>query len=856
MGLSEGSVFAGFVIERRLGVGGMGAVYAARHPRLPRLVALKVLNENLCSDPEFRARFEREAELAARVDHPNVVSVYDRGVEGDQLWIAMQYVDGVDVHQLIKRSRSGLTPRRAVFILTEAAKGLDSAHRRGLLHRDVKPANILVAEDSDEGDHVLVTDFGIARAVDQTSALTNAGSIPATLPFASPEQIASRKLDHRSDIYSLGCTLYTMLTGTFPFPRDSQIAVMHAHLTDPPPHVSSANPAVPTEMDEVIARAMAKEPEQRYRSCREFASAAQVALLQLGSGAEPSEAIILGEDSPSQTRSDPSITVPGGTGMVASAGLADTVVPGHRPAAASERGPEKPRSKRGMIVGGAVLAVVIGLVIAGRLAFGGDQPQHTPVADTSSAPPAASTAAPAGPWEAYDFVAKALPGLMPDTPSGTAYQEGTCQPVNARFDPVAQLDTAPAVARIMCRPPTGAPSSDIANYIVICSSDRTPPNARRRRRRADWGAQRTVVAWGRVRSGRLRNPQRRRSSSRQFRQPGAKLLFGRRQRKRRHQWTGRLRPLVPGCSAVSIECREPAISRTAVMAGICAALLAGCGHDGGTGSAPATSAKPPAVDVSTLDTGKYLTLPRRLGQVASEEEGRMAEAIRMAEAVADPMSVDPTLVEQVVFSPLITPADVASNISMTGQAVVAPVLAKYGMVSGRLLLASNTNADTSGSQRPDQDVKSVLIMLVRFPDATAAKNAAVEMDAADFAVSPDNVPVPVTKYPAAHGHWRPSNPSMASTLARDDFVIHVLVANPTPNLEALTGMVEKTFDSETAALDRFSRHRWIESRSCPRTQTGCSAGWSTSPLGPNRPCRPALPAMDRMAPDRSRIRAK
>jgi hypothetical protein len=254
---------------------------------------------------------------------------------------------------------------------------------------------------------------------------------------------------------------------------------------------------------------------------------------------------------------------------------------------------------------------------------------------------------------------------------------------------------------------------------------------------------------------------------------------------------------------VSIECREPAISRTAVMAGICAALLAGCGHDGGTGSPPATSAKPPAVDVSTLDTGKYLTLPRRLGQVASEEEGRMAEAIRMAEAVADPTTVDPTLVEQVDFSPLITPADVASNISMTGQAVVAPVLAKYGMVSGRLLLASNTNVDTSGSQRSDQDVKSVLIMLVRFPDATAAKNAAVEMDAADFAVSPDNVPVPVTKYPAAHGHWRPSNPSMASTLARNDFVIHVLVANPTPNLETLTGMVEKTFDHEIAALDRF-----------------------------------------------------
>lgn len=502
MGLSPGSVFAGYLIERRLGMGGMGAVYAARHPRLPRLVALKVLNEHLCSDPEFRARFEREAELAARVDHPNVVSVYDRGVEGDQLWIAMQYVDGVDVHQLIKRGRSVLTPRRAVFILTEAAKGLDSAHRRGLLHRDVKPANILVAEDSDEGDHVLVTDFGIARAMDQTSALTNAGSIAATLPFASPEQIAARKLDHRSDIYSLGCTLYTMLTGSFPFPRDSQIAVMHAHLTDPPPQVTSENPSLPPEMDEVIARAMAKEPEHRYRSCREFASAAQVAMLQLGGGGGPSNAIFVGGDSPSHRHSDTANTAVTGAnsllqsdrattvpaGAMASADLADTIVPDYRPPAVqpdgqftsgtsspavSEYGPQTPRSRRRVIVGGAVLAVVIGLLVAGRLAFWGGQPQHTPVVATTSATPAEPTAA-AGPWQAYDFVAKALPGLMPDTPSGTAYQGATCQPVNARFDPVDQLEKAVPVARIMCRPARGAQSSYIANYIFVCSSDRTP----------------------------------------------------------------------------------------------------------------------------------------------------------------------------------------------------------------------------------------------------------------------------------------------------------------------------------------------------------------------------------------------
>jgi serine/threonine protein kinase len=500
VGLNPGGVFAGYLIERRLGVGGMGAVYAARHPRLPRRVALKVLGEHLGSDPEFRARFEREAELAARVDHPNVVSVYDRGVEGDSLWIAMQYVDGVDVHQLIKRGRSVLTPGRAVFILAEAAKGLDSAHRRGLLHRDVKPANILVAEDPDEGDHVLVTDFGIARALDQTSALTNAGSVAATLPFASPEQIAGRELDHRSDIYSLGCTLYVMLTGSVPFPRDSQIAVMHAHLADPPPRVTLGNPSLPTEMDDVIARAMAKEPEHRYRSCRELASAAQAALSRSGGEAGPGRAMILDWDSSSYThpnasnipatqpnslfQSDRATTVLGG-GAGASADLANTMVPDYRapavqpgsqftsPPAVSAHAPRTRRSKRGIVVGTAVLAVVIGLVVAGRFAFGVGQSQHTPVAAASSAAPAEPTAAHTGPWQAYDFVANTLPGLMPDTPSGASYQGGTCQAINARFDPIDQLETGVPVARIMCRP-KAAQSRYIANYIVICSSDRTP----------------------------------------------------------------------------------------------------------------------------------------------------------------------------------------------------------------------------------------------------------------------------------------------------------------------------------------------------------------------------------------------
>ena len=152
MGLSPGSVFAGYLIERRLGVGGMGAVYAARHPRLPRLVALKVLNEHLCSDPEFRARFEREAELAARVDHPNVVSVYDRGVEGDQLWIAMQYVDGVNSRSVIRPE--GMEFWRVAYIIRQIGRALSAAHDNGILHRDLKPENIMLQKLSDDDEQV------------------------------------------------------------------------------------------------------------------------------------------------------------------------------------------------------------------------------------------------------------------------------------------------------------------------------------------------------------------------------------------------------------------------------------------------------------------------------------------------------------------------------------------------------------------------------------------------------------------------------------------------------------------------------------------------------------------------------
>lgn len=283
--LSPGDEFAGYRIVRRIGGGGMGVVYLAEHPRLPRRDALKVLDAELAADAEFRARFEREAELAARLEHPNVVSIYDTGTEGDLLWISMRYVDGADGAQLLERGP--LPPSRAVGIVAAAARGLDEAHRRGLLHRDVKPANILVSRADDGSDAVRITDFGIARSMEASTSLTSTGGVLATFAYAAPEQLAGAPLDHRADVYSLGCTLYQFLTGSAPFAGRGPAAVMHAHLYEPPPRPSASVPGIPPGLDDVITRAMAKNPAGRFGTCGELAAAAQRALAGQRSGGQP-----------------------------------------------------------------------------------------------------------------------------------------------------------------------------------------------------------------------------------------------------------------------------------------------------------------------------------------------------------------------------------------------------------------------------------------------------------------------------------------------------------------------------------------------------------------------------------------
>ncbi|BCK53197.1 hypothetical protein NWFMUON74_09690 [Nocardia wallacei] len=274
--LASGTVIAGFVIERCLGSGGMGSVYRARDDRLGRKVSLKLLHQRLMADGELRRRFEREARLAARLDHPNVVAVYGTGVLGGRLWIAMQYIDGSDVRGCI--GRYGMDTRDAVRIVSEIAGALDYAHNVGVVHRDVNPANILLQAQS---GRAYLTDFGIAGAADLSTQLTVPGSVLATFNYAAPEQLEGRTVGARSDQYSLACTVFHMLTGRAPFQAESASAVIAGHLSARVPLVSEYRPQLGW-LDAIVARAMAKHPADRYVSCGEFGATLEKALSARG----------------------------------------------------------------------------------------------------------------------------------------------------------------------------------------------------------------------------------------------------------------------------------------------------------------------------------------------------------------------------------------------------------------------------------------------------------------------------------------------------------------------------------------------------------------------------------------------
>src|SRR4051812_34587144 len=253
----------------------MGVVYLAEQVRLRRQVALKLIAPDLAEDEEFRLRFERESQLAASIDHPNVIPVYEAGEADGSLFISMRYVPGSDLAGLIRREGC-LDQARAAWVISQIAAALDAAHSHGLVHRDIKPANVLIS-GSFGAEHAYLTDFGLTKHVSSSSGLTHTGQWVGTLDYVAPEQISGGPLDARVDVYSLGCVLFEALTGRVPYPKDSDVAKMFAHMNEPPAAVSALVPEAGWAFDAVVARALAKAPEERYPSAGDLGRAAVAA---------------------------------------------------------------------------------------------------------------------------------------------------------------------------------------------------------------------------------------------------------------------------------------------------------------------------------------------------------------------------------------------------------------------------------------------------------------------------------------------------------------------------------------------------------------------------------------------------
>src|ERR1700732_1679776 len=271
-----GDEFAGYRLRAVLGRGSMNTVYQAENPRLGNVIALKVLAPGLATDDVFRTRFLEESRIAASMNHPNVIPIHDMGSSDGLLYIAMRCVTGTDLRQMLKK-RGRLQPETAVFLLEQAARALDAAHRKGLVHRDVKPGNLLVERGSDEADpdHVYLADFGITKHAMSRSGLTSTGQFLGTIDYVAPEQIRGTSVLGLADQYSLGCVLYECLTGRVPFEKDLDAAIIWAHVTESPTMPAVLRPELPPGVDEVFGRVLAKRPDERYGSCREFVEAAR-----------------------------------------------------------------------------------------------------------------------------------------------------------------------------------------------------------------------------------------------------------------------------------------------------------------------------------------------------------------------------------------------------------------------------------------------------------------------------------------------------------------------------------------------------------------------------------------------------
>jgi serine/threonine-protein kinase len=434
----------------------MGEVYLVNHPRLPRREALKILPRALTSDVEFSRRFTREAELAATMWHPHIVAVHDRGEADGQLWITMDYVEGTDASVLLRNHfPAGVPAPFAAEIVADVADALDYAHERGLLHRDVKPSNILLSstDPAARGRRILLTDFGIARRMEDFGELTATNMTVGTILYSAPEQLLGQQLDGRADQYALAATAFHLLTGKPPFEGSNPAVVISSHLSGGPPSMAAGHRPELRQLDAVVSKAMAKDPNDRYRSCRDFAQA----LGEIGAGIQPASPAmsVRGPAAPNQDSgkaTTPTAKVP----PVAQATLVDVPAAPNKdsketatPAAAVAPPGRRRRGTVAAIVIGAAALVAGGVILIPRLIGPSDGAKKGP----NGTP---TTQAPTSPTVAAPSTGAAAPAAVPSSAASSllvpAEQVGDIvkQPVRTESTVGAPHDSSNLVNRPQC----------------------------------------------------------------------------------------------------------------------------------------------------------------------------------------------------------------------------------------------------------------------------------------------------------------------------------------------------------------------------------------------------------------------
>jgi serine/threonine-protein kinase len=400
MPLETGQVFAGYTIVRLVGTGGMGEVYLAQHPRLPRQDALKVLPASFSADDEYRHRFSREADLAAALWHPHIVGVHDRGEYDGRLWISMDFVDGHDAARLlVDQYPNGMPAADVIEIVTAVADALDYAHQRQLLHRDVKPANILLTGPDRARRRILLADFGIARHAEDNTGLTSSNIAVGSMSYSAPEQLMGHPIDGRADQYSLAATAYRLFTGSPPFPHSNPAVIISHHLNTPPPRLSDTRPELGV-FDAAMTRALAKDPAARFHTCHDFAAAlTQATATQATHTPAAPQALVAGPP-PGVSYPGPPIAAPPAapqqTGAQGPPVLVSPWTPNGAPYPGAQYGPPQgqppKRRRKGLVVAGALLAVIVLVAaVVSVVAVGGSDDSAPGPTTTSTTSPGMTT---------------------------------------------------------------------------------------------------------------------------------------------------------------------------------------------------------------------------------------------------------------------------------------------------------------------------------------------------------------------------------------------------------------------------------------------------------------------------------